>query len=52
MIWLVLVMVNYVFIDRVLLFVGYCVLDVDYDDDGYVFDMWMKGLVIGVIWWF
>lgn len=52
MTWSVLATVNYVLTDRASLSVGYRVLDVDYDDDGHVFDTRMKGPVIGATWRF
>ncbi|MCO5065920.1 MAG: hypothetical protein M9924_16095 [Rhizobiaceae bacterium] len=46
--WSVLGTVNYTFTDHLSLSAGYKVLDVDYDDDGYVFDTRMSGPVLGM----
>ncbi|SMO83346.1 hypothetical protein [Paracoccus laeviglucosivorans] len=52
MTWSVLATVNYVVTDSASISVGYRVLDVDYEDDGHVFDTRMQGPVIGATWRF
>jgi hypothetical protein len=46
--WQVLATVNYQMNDRFSLRTGYRVLSVDYEDEGYLYDMTMRGPVLGV----
>ncbi|MBB2906691.1 hypothetical protein FHR76_003082 [Rhizobium sp. RAS22] len=46
--WSALATVNYIFTDTLSVSAGYKVLDVDYSDDGYVFDSRLSGPVLGV----
>jgi len=46
--WSALATVNYVFTDTLSVSAGYKVLDVDYSDDGYVFDSRLSGPVLGL----
>lgn len=46
--WSVLGTVNYTFTDHISVSAGYKVLDVNYDDDGYVFDSRLSGPVLGM----
>ena len=50
--WSFMGTVNYVFTDHLSVSAGYKVLDVDYDDDGYVFDTRLSGPVLGMTWRF
>lgn len=50
--WSALATVNYILTDHLSASAGYKVLDVDYDDDGYVFDTQLSGPVLGVTWRF
>ncbi|WP_149742539.1 hypothetical protein [Rhizobium sp. NFACC06-2] len=46
--WSALATVNYIFTDTLSVSAGYKVLDVDYSDDGYVFDSRLSGPVVGL----
>ncbi|WP_454702936.1 hypothetical protein [Agrobacterium burrii] len=46
--WSALATVNYIFTDTLSVSAGYKVLDVDYSDDGYVFDSRLSGPVMGL----
>lgn len=46
--WSALATVNYIFTDTLSVSAGYKVLDVDYSDDGYVFDSRLSGPVLGL----
>ncbi|RAL97705.1 hypothetical protein [Agrobacterium sp. MS2] len=46
--WSALATVNYIFTDTLFVSAGYKVLDVDYSDDGYVFDSRLSGPVVGL----
>lgn len=46
--WSVLGTVNYIVTDNLSVSAGYKVLDVDYDNDGYVFDTQLSGPVLGM----
>lgn len=46
--WSALATVNYVFTDTLSVSAGYKVLDVDYSDEGYVFDSRLSGPVMGL----
>jgi hypothetical protein len=46
--WSALATVNYIFTDTLSVSAGYKVLDVDYSDDGYVFDPRLSGPVMGL----
>lgn len=46
--WSALATVNYIFTDTFSVSAGYKVLDVDYSDDGYVFDSRLSGPVVGL----
>lgn len=50
--WSALATVNYIVTDSASISFGYRVLDVDYEDDGHVFDTRMQGPVIGATWRF
>lgn len=50
--WSALATVNYILTDHLSASAGYKVLDVDYEDDGYVFDTQLSGPVLGVTWRF
>ena len=46
--WSALATVNYIFTDSLSVSAGYKVLDVDYSDDGYVFESRLSGPVMGL----
>ncbi len=46
--WSALATVNYIFTDTLSVSAGYKVLDVDYSDEGYVFDSRLSGPVLGL----
>ncbi|PZO73623.1 MAG: hypothetical protein DI629_19640 [Mesorhizobium amorphae] len=46
--WSAMATANYVFTEKLSASVGYKVLDVDYDDDGHVFDTQLSGPVLGM----
>lgn len=50
--WSALATVNYVASDRFSVSAGYKVLDVDYDHGGHVYDVRLKGPVLGLTWRF
>jgi len=50
--WSLLATVNWIVTDRASISAGYKVLDVDYSDDGHVFDTQLRGPVIGATWRF
>jgi hypothetical protein len=50
--WSALATVNYLLTDSLSVSAGYKVLDVDYADDGHVYDTRLSGPVIGVTWRF
>lgn len=50
--WSALATVNYATTGRLSMSLGYKVLDVDYDHDGYVYDVRLKGPVLGLTWRF
>lgn len=50
--WSVLATVNYVLGERVSVSAGYKVLDVDYDHDGHLYDVRLKGPAFGLTWRF